>query len=322
MRTRDDGRMRAHRPGSCLVAAFALLLCFPGASLADSPATGDSLLARAERAMESDDLELAERLLEEADALVDDGRVENGLARVALGREDYETAIREARRAVKRDRRNPEFHLTLAYGYGLKAARGGMSALFYAGKYKQACEKAIEYDPENAEAHFAVLQYYLMAPGIVGGGEEKAEETMRVIEALDPFYGHVARGIAARVDEDVETAEREYRAAAHLDTTSAEGWAVLGMFYMEQERYEDTILVGRRILELEPDNLEAVYALAKAHLLAGDGLEAAEAGFRRNIREGPVSGSATEAEARWRLGMVLDRAGRPDEARDEWTRAL
>jgi len=298
----------------------ALLTAVPVFS-ADSAGV-DSLLVRAERALESGEIERAEQFYREADPDVDDGRVEYGYALVSLSRDDYESAIKHARRAIKRDRRNSDYHLALAYGYGLKAAQGGMQALFYAGKYKGECEKAVKYDPENVEAHFAVLQYYLMAPGFAGGGEGKAEETIRTIESLDPFYGHLARAVEAWVAEDMETTEREYVTAARVDTTSVDGWGALGVFYMQQERYEEAIPVGERILELEPDNLEAVYALAKAHLLSGADLAAAEAGFVRYIEEGGDPRGATEAEARWRLGMVYTETGRLEDARSEWRLSL
>ena len=261
-------------------------------------------------------------LYEEAEPMVDDGRVEIGLARVALAREDHDAVIKHARRAIKRDRENSGYHLTLAYGYGLKAARGGMSAVFYAGKFKGACEEAVKFDPENVEAHFAVLQYYLMAPGLMGGGEEKAQETISTIESLDPFYGHLARALEAWVDEDADRAEDEYMAAALVDSASPEGWVVLGMFYMEERRYADGIPVWSRALSLDPDDLEVVYALSKTRLLAGTELDAAAEGFRRYIEEGAGPRGATEAEARWRLGMTLDRAGMPLEAHAQWERAL
>ncbi|MBD3368316.1 MAG: tetratricopeptide repeat protein [Candidatus Eisenbacteria bacterium] len=307
----------------CGPAALVLLaVCLYAAPAVATPVEADSLLARAGRAVERGELQLAVRLYEKAEPMVDDGRVEIGLARVALAREDHDAVIKHARRAIKRDRENSGYHLTLAYGYGLKAARGGMSAVFYAGKFKGACEEAVKYDPENVEAHFAVLQYYLMAPGLMGGGEEKAQETISTIESLDPYYGHLARAVEAWVGEDTERAESEYVAAARVDSTSPEGWALLGMFYMEEERYAAGVPVWERALALDPDDLEVVYALAKARLLAGTELDAAAEGFRRYIEEGGDPRGATEAEARWRLGMTLDRAGMPLEAHGQWRRAL
>jgi len=307
-------------PALLLAAIVVAATTVPAAAQED--AGGDSLLARADRALVAGDFGRVEELLEEARPMVDDGRIELRRSRLAFAREDHDAAIEHARSAVRRDRRNAEYHLALAYAYGLKASRGGMSALFYAGKFKGACEKAVECDPENVEAHFAVLQYYLMAPGFAGGGGERVQETIRTIESLDPFYGHLARGLEAWAAEDAEGAERRYLAAAHVDTMSAEGWGALGIFYMEQARYADAIPVGERILELEPGNLEAVYALAKARLLADEDLDAAAAGFTRYIEEGGDPRGATEAEARWRLGMVYDRVGRPVEAHAQWERAI
>ncbi len=68
---------------------------------------------------------------------------------------------------------------------GTKAIRAGiMSAIGYAGTIRDAFKTAVELDTHNMRARFSLLEYYLRAPGIVGGGTDKARvlaaETGRV----------------------------------------------------------------------------------------------------------------------------------------------
>lgn len=213
----------------------------------------DSLLARAERLLDVD-VDAAEGLFREVLSISkNEHRAERGLAIVWLIRADADKAIKRARKAIKKDKRNSEYHMLLANAYGMKAQRGGLNAMFYGGKYKKECELAIKYDPENVDAHFGLLYYYAYAPSIAGGGEKKAAEAVRAIASLDPFAGAIAEAFWAEQNEDDATAE---------------------------------------------------------------------AGFRAFIEAGEEHGEVTVASAHWRLGHVLEKAGRLPEAVIEWETAV
>ncbi len=325
-------RTHSGRPGSrggaaplvCAAAVVlaALFAASPAVS-AEEPAGVDSLLTRAERALDDGDADRAEALFEEALSVSKkEHRAEHGLAVVGLVRDDHEAVIEHARRAIKRDKKNSDYHLTLAYGYGMKAMEGGFKSAFYAVKYRKECELAVKYDPENIDAHMGALQYHVMAPGFLGGGLDKAEQTVATIAALDPVMGHLARAFVARQTDDLEGAERAYLAAAAVDTLDPDGWKPLGMFYIDERRYGEAVAVGERILSMDPDDLGAVYQLAKADLLLGDELEAAAAGFRRYIESEDRPREPGLASAHWRLGMVHEKGGDCAAARAEWERAL
>lgn len=320
---RRGPRGSSRASGAWTVLAFTAAFVLGVAVSAEEPANVDSLLARAGRALDGGDVDVAENLFAEVlSASKGDARAEHGLAVVALRRGDHDAVIERARRAIKHDKRNSEYHLTLAYGYGLKAQMGGIKAMFYGGKFKGECELAIKYDPENVDAHAAVLQYYVMAPGFAGGGLDKAQETAATIASLDPASGHLARAFIASASDDPEGAEREYIAAARVDTLDSKAWRPLAMFYVDERRYEEAVAAWERVLTLDPDDLGATYQLAKARLLLGDDLEAAAAGFRRYIEAGDRPAEPDLASAHWRLGMVHEKGGDYAAARAEWEAAL
>ena len=287
------------------------------------PVSVDSLLARANRALEDGDAASAEVLFSEILSLESgEHRALCGLAIVGLIEDDPDKAIKYARKAIKKDKKNSRYHFMLASGYGMKANRGGLRAMFYGGKFKQECELAVKYDPENVDAHMALLYFCLYAPSVAGGGMDKAKEKAGTIASLDVYHGHIAHAVIAKREDDFETAESSYLAAAAVDSQNAEGWSLLGTFYLDRERPHDAVPVFERVRELAPDDLVAVYQLARAHYGWGDDLAAAEEGFKAYIAAEDRPKEPEVASAHWRLALVYERQGRYEEAMAELDEAI
>lgn len=68
-------------------------------------------------------------------------------------------------------------HHRLGQLFGVAAMSGGMmAAMKYGGQIKELFAKAVETDPSNFEARRDLVQFYLQAPGVVGGSVSKAQE--------------------------------------------------------------------------------------------------------------------------------------------------
>jgi tetratricopeptide (TPR) repeat protein len=321
-----DRSVRLVRPGGAVRAAvvFALLLiatapACSGTEPVAEPAPIDSLLHRAGRAVGDGDATAARGLYEEV--LSREGSEHGallGMAIVGLITGDPDLAIKYGRKAVEVDEGDSRSHFILANAYGMKAERGGLRAIHYGGKFREECEIAVECDPMNVDAHFALLQFYISAPGFMGGGMDKARERAETIAGIDAYRGHLARAAIASREEDQSAAEQEYLAAAAVDSTNSEGWYTLGMFYLDTERPGLAIPPMLRALGTAPDDLAAVYELARARCEAGVDLAAAEAAFRTFIAAEKRPVRPDLASAHWRLGLVLERQGRAAEALDEY----
>ncbi len=311
-------------PQSLLVlAALAVVLAANVSCLATEAAPLDSLLVRAERAIAADDSELGEELCRQALSVSRDAHgAQWGLAIIALRRGDPDEAVKRARKAVRGDGANTDYRMTLANAYGSKAEQGGLRAMFYGGKYKQEIETILEQDPEHIEANLGLMYYAIYAPPIVGGGLDKARERADIIASIDDYYGHLAHAVVAKRLGDMETAEAEYLAAVDADPANTEGRYVLGVFYLERDRPGDAVPVFESILELDPLDLIVVYQLAKAHLLSGDDLPAAERGFERFIASDDLPREPHVSSAHWRLAMVYERQARYNDAATELDTAL
>src|SRR5262245_47112327 len=98
------------------------------------------------------------------------------LGRSYFNQEYYEEAVRWLERAVLLDGRNSDYHLWLGRAYGYLAQR--VSFLWQcplARKVRAHFEKAVKLNPDNLAARADLVEYYLKAPRILGGGKEKAE---------------------------------------------------------------------------------------------------------------------------------------------------
>jgi tetratricopeptide (TPR) repeat protein len=74
-------------------------------------------------------------------------------------------------------------------------------------------EEAVRLNPRNAEALADLGEFYYTAPGVVGGGIDKAEGVAAQLDKIDPCARHELRGHIAEQRKDYGTAEREFKQA-------------------------------------------------------------------------------------------------------------
>ncbi|MBI3800274.1 MAG: tetratricopeptide repeat protein [Deltaproteobacteria bacterium] len=97
------------------------------------------------------------------------------LGRIAFASKQYNQAATWFEKAVQLDSGNSDYHCWLGRTYGQQAQHAGGEAFFLARKVKTHLEKAVELNPDNIEARFDLLEYYLQAPLFLGGDTAKAK---------------------------------------------------------------------------------------------------------------------------------------------------
>src|SRR5262249_54972503 len=84
---------------------------------------------------------------------------------------DYKKATENLDKAFAADPQNSAYALWLGRAYGRRAETSSpFTAAGYASKARQNFEKAVSLNPHNLEALTDLFEYYLEAPGILGGG--------------------------------------------------------------------------------------------------------------------------------------------------------
>ena len=177
--------------------------------------------------------------------------------------------------------------------------RSFLSALGYAKKTVRAFERAVELGPSNLEALSDVFEYYLQAPGMVGGGLDKAEDIAKRFAGLNAAEYHWARARLAEKRKDFETAEREFRAAFATAPNELGRALDLATFLSSRGRYSESDTLFRAAEDNYPRSPKVLYARAAAYIQSKRKLGQAEALLDRylELQTTPEDPSRREAAA-------------------------
>ena len=212
----------------------------------------------------------------------------------------YKQAVADLDKAIAIDSLNSDYYDWLGRAYG-RLAEGSsvLSALGYAKKTVRAFERAVELDPSNLEALSDVFEYYLQAPGMVGGGLEKAENIAGRFAGLKAAEYHWARARLAEKRKDFATAEREFREAFATDPNEVGRALDLAAFLSSRGRYGESDALFRTAGDNYPRSPKVLYARAAAYIQSKRKLDEAEALLDRYLalQTTPEDPSRPEAAA-------------------------
>lgn len=130
---------------------------------------------------------------------------------------EYKKAAEAFEKAAALSPGSSEYAHWLGRAYGRQAETANpLMAPGRAVKARQQFEKAIVLDGKNKEALNDLFDYYLNAPGFLGGGTDKAAELVKKISALDAAEGFYASAQLSDRKKDYRTAEQQLRRAYEL----------------------------------------------------------------------------------------------------------
>jgi tetratricopeptide (TPR) repeat protein len=251
-----------------------------------------------------------------------DAVASNLLCRAYYALGDWDRAEQHCRKATALDPDNSRFHLWLGRVYGERADRVNfLSAAGLAGKVRGEFERAVQLDPKDLDACLDLAEFYLSAPGIVGGGEQKARQQARAIGALNPAREHWVYARIAERKDDPATAEREYHQYIDLSNGDSEAWLNLALFLRRQKRMDE---MEQAIVKLSQAPMTKPGVLVEAaQMLYGAGRYTSLAieMVRRYLTSGPVE-AAPAFKARYLLGTLLEKQGDRESAAREYRASL
>jgi len=246
----------------------------------------------------------------------------NLLCRAYFMAEQWDRGIAACERAQSLDPQKSLYTLWLGRVYGEKAARVSfVSAASLAGKVRNSFERAVELDPKSTEARTDLAEFYCEAPGIVGGGKDKARAQADALMTLNPPRAHWVLARIAEKDKKPSDAEREYRAAVTASGSEARTWLDLANFLRYANRL-DEMEQAIRTLESSPvEHREALMNAGAILFRAGRNFPLATRLLRRYLADGPVEeGPASQAHEL--LGQLLEKQGDRRAAAEEYRAAL
>ncbi|HUA97934.1 MAG TPA: hypothetical protein VMA34_06375 [Terracidiphilus sp.] len=228
--------MKKHRIGAALAAAA--LLAAPVFAAPDSASV--PTIAGASAALQAGEADRALSLLAELPQDGPDGaQAQNLVCRVRFTLEQWSAAARACAIAVRLEPQNSDYRLWFGRALGEEAGVASFFSAYSLGKRsREEFEAAVQLDPRNAAALSDLGEFYADAPGIVGGGTDKAEAVAAQLDRIDPARAAVLRGRIASDQKDYAAAERDFKAAVAVSRHPALQWSTLGSFYRHRQQWQ------------------------------------------------------------------------------------
>jgi tetratricopeptide (TPR) repeat protein len=271
---------------------------------------------------------------------------------------DLAGALPLAEEAVELEGSSALYHYQLAAVCGELADRASFfQKAGWAKRFKQEAEKAAALDPNNGDARFALMEYYRQAPRLMGGDKQKAHQMVEEITKADPARGYLDAAILAQEEKEntrveglytqalaagpknydvligaseffssspgkTDLAEKYAREALELDPGRAAAYSLLASLYTAEGRWSALHEVLTESEKKAPDDFSPFYQAARTLLTRGADYPRAERYLRKYLTQNPEGEAPSLAEARWQLGLVLEKEGRVPEAVAEIETAL
>ena len=250
-----------------------------------------------------------------------------------------------AEKAVSLDGSVAKFHRQLAEMTGALAEHANVfQQIVLARRFTKELDRALELDPTDIQALSDRIEYYLLAPGIVGGDKTQANAVAARIARIDAAEGFAAqariasfekrddragallnRAIAAdpgkykiwialartqQAPGHLPDAEAAARRAIALDDSRAAGYSILAAILARQNRKQELQELLQRSDSAVPDDLTPHYRAGEALLASGHPGEAARQ-LQTYLTQEPEGNEPDPEEARRLLGSIPAKARAP-----------
>jgi cytochrome c-type biogenesis protein CcmH/NrfG len=198
------------------------------------------------------------------------------IGRNRYGQGEFKKATDALEKAVAMAPENSEYNLWLGRAYGRRAETSNpISAPGHASKARQYFEKAAQLNPRNLEAQSDLFEYYLEAPGFLGGGLDKASATAALMARLDSAEGHWAQAKLAEKRKEFSRAEHHLRLAIEAAPQQVGRVVDLARLLTKQGRYQEADQTFATAERIAPDNPKVVFHRAEIYIKSKRNLDAA-----------------------------------------------
>lgn len=170
----------------------------------------------------------------------------NKLAREYLGDvqghlKNWDKAIEYYEVLANEEPRNANYQYKYGGSMGMKALTiSKIRAVGYIGDMRRAFEKAAELDPKHIDARWALVEFYVQLPGIIGGSIKKSLKYADELQQLSAIDGYLAKGYIYEYDNKPKLAEVYFKKAIKI-SGSITCYDKLSKLYESQNQPESAI---------------------------------------------------------------------------------
>ncbi len=245
------------------------------------------------------------------------------LTQARIFAKQYEKAVVAGEKAVELAPDNAQSHYWLGNALGNRIGQVGMiGKMSMAPDLRDAFERAVKLDPALTDARQSLIEFYLQAPGAIGGGIDKAKAQSAAIGKYDRAAGLRSQVRIALHEKNWTQAIKFAEAALALKPDDTAMRQQLIVLYQEAKRWPEAYAAVKKWIAEAPKSNNAQYQLGRLAAESGQYLAEGEAALRAYLGMPREAQDPAPKNAHYRLGQVLAKAGRKDEARLAFQTAL
>lgn len=185
------------------------------------------------------------------------------LGRTLMKLDADEEAVEALETAVEMAPNDAEAHYFFAAASCRYAAQASVfSKLGLAGDCRDHAQKAFQLKPDYWDARKLALTFFLQAPGIAGGGVEKAKALQAETATLDGAYGDAFASQLAAFEQQWDEAIKHQQAAAQAKPEVADFAIDLGHLFSRQKRYAEAAAQYEAVSKSFPTEARAYFNFA------------------------------------------------------------
>jgi Flp pilus assembly protein TadD len=234
-----------------------------------------------------------------------DGAVYDLIGRNYYMQGDYKRATEALERAVAAEPANAGYALWLGRAYGRRAETSSpFTAPAHASKARQYFEKSVRLNPMNLEAQSDLFEYYLEAPGLLGGGLDKAQASAANIAKISPADGQLAEAELAEKRQESASAEEHLRRAVELAPRQIGKLIDLARFLAKQGRFQEAEQSFDHAEKIAPNSPRLLFARAEIYVKAHRNLEVAKELLKRYL----AAELTADDPPKWQAAKLLHQA--------------
>lgn len=167
---------------------------------------------------------------------------------------DWDKAIDYYEQLVEVNSNNADYHFKYGGVLGMKALEvSKIKAIVYISDIRKHFEEAVRLDPQHIEAHWALVEFYMQLPGILGGSEKKSIGYAKDLLKISPVDGYLALGKIAEYAERENDAETYYKRAIEIGG-SPHTYEKLTNLYEKIEKPKEAIANASESLKIHKRN--------------------------------------------------------------------
>lgn len=242
---------------------------------------------------------------------------------ICTRKKEFEKAETYLKEAIALNGNNADYHVAFGSVLGEVAMNANLIKQgMLASKIKNEFEIAARLDPTNIQARWRLVDYYIMAPGFMGGDVEKGKAVADEILKINPAEGNLAWGTIWKSEKKNDLAEKCYQTAVTLAPDNFKYYYSLAQFYENIHHLEKAMEIFQQTAEKFPGIRDPNLQIGRLAATSGKMMEEGEKSLNEFIRLTPDKNDKSLANAYYYLGMIEKKRGNMEKAKKQIESAL